>query len=70
VGVGVGAGVELPPHPATTAAAAATPERAIKLRRVRALSTSSVNFLSIAYLSCLKDQAITVQMTRITRCQK
>ena len=66
-GVGVGAGVELPPHPATTATAAAAPERAMKLRRVRALSMSSVNFLSTRYLSCLKDQATPVQSTRITR---
>jgi hypothetical protein len=30
------------------------------------LSISSVSFFSITYLSCLKDQAIPVQMTCIT----
>jgi len=67
VGAGVGAGVELPPHPATTATAAAAPERAMKLRRLIALSISSINFLSTTYLSHLKNRVMPVPSTGITR---
>jgi Glycosyltransferase (GlcNAc) len=44
------------------------PERAMKVRRVTALSMSSVNFLSTSYLFCLKDQAIPAAHSCITRC--